>query len=41
MQGRGVIKLDDIAAELNARGVKTPRDGAWFATSVRRVMARA
>ena len=33
--------LQGIAKELNARGVETARGGAWTATAVRRVLARA
>jgi DNA invertase Pin-like site-specific DNA recombinase len=32
--------LREIAAELTARGIRTPRDGAWSADAVRRVMLR-
>ncbi len=32
--------LRDVAAELTARSVPTPRGGAWTATAVRRVLAR-
>ena len=34
------LSLHRIAAELTARGVKTPRGGIWTATSVRRIGAR-
>jgi DNA invertase Pin-like site-specific DNA recombinase len=40
MQGRG-LSLRVIAAELSARGIRTPRDGAWSAAAVRAVALRA
>jgi DNA invertase Pin-like site-specific DNA recombinase len=40
MQGRG-LSLRAIAAELTARGIRTPRDGAWSAAAVRAVALRA
>lgn len=39
LEGAG-LSLNAIAAELNRRGVSTPRGGAWTATAVRRVLAR-
>ncbi len=36
----GVSSYRGIAAELNARGILTPRHGQWTATSVRRLVAR-
>ena len=39
MEAEG-LSLNAIAAELNRRGVSTPRGGAWTATAVRRVLAR-
>ena len=37
----GAASLQGIARELNARGVETVRGGAWTATAVKRVLARA
>ena len=34
-------RLEAIAAELTSQGIVTPRGGAWTATAVRRVLARA
>jgi DNA invertase Pin-like site-specific DNA recombinase len=39
MQGRG-LSLRAIAAELTGRGIRTPRDGAWTAATVRAVAMR-
>lgn len=40
IEARGITTLKDIAAELTAMKVKTPRGGEeWHATQVRRVMA--
>jgi DNA invertase Pin-like site-specific DNA recombinase len=36
----GVHTFDGIALALNTRGIKSPRGGYWYATSVRRYMAR-
>jgi DNA invertase Pin-like site-specific DNA recombinase len=36
----GTSSLEGIAAELNARGILTPRRGAWYPASVKRVLAR-
>lgn len=36
----GKASLRDIAAGLTARGVRTPKDGAWTATAVKRALAR-
>ena len=41
IQAAGINTLSGIAEALNARGVKTARGGAWHATSVNRLMARA
>lgn len=41
MEEEGVSGYREIARALNARGVLTPRDGKWHATSVKRVMDRA
>jgi DNA invertase Pin-like site-specific DNA recombinase len=35
------MSLHQVAAALAERGVRTPRGGAWTATSVRRVLARS
>jgi hypothetical protein len=35
------MSLHRMAAELTARGVRTSQNGAWTATAVRRVLARA
>jgi hypothetical protein len=41
LQASGVTTLRAIAAELNRRGIQTPRGrGEWDATKVRRVLAR-
>jgi DNA invertase Pin-like site-specific DNA recombinase len=40
VQRSGATTLRDIAAALNARGVQTPRGGAWHATSVKNVLDR-
>jgi Recombinase len=41
LQASGVTTLRAIAAELNRRGIQTPRGrGEWDATQVRRVLAR-
>jgi DNA invertase Pin-like site-specific DNA recombinase len=37
----GVKTLAALAEALNARGIKSPADGTWTATTVRRVLARA
>jgi DNA invertase Pin-like site-specific DNA recombinase len=39
LQGDG-LSLNQMAAELNTRGVRTPLDSSWTATQVRRVLAR-
>jgi DNA invertase Pin-like site-specific DNA recombinase len=41
IQGAGATSLHQIAAALNARGISTPRGGAWYAKSVSNVLARA
>lgn len=38
IQGEGKTTLREIAAELNARGEKTPRGGEWSAIQVQRVI---
>lgn len=40
LRSEGAMSLHQLAAALNARGVATPRGGAWTATAVRRVLAR-
>lgn len=40
IQKSGAKTLRAIAEALNARGVATPRDGRWHATSVRNVLTR-
>ena len=39
IRAAGVSTLDGIAAALNARGVTTAREGQWYATTVRNVLA--
>jgi DNA invertase Pin-like site-specific DNA recombinase len=41
IQAAGVASLRGIADALNARGVQTPRGGAWHARSVARLLDRA
>ena len=41
IQAAGVASLKGIAGALNARGVRTPRGGAWHPQSVARLLARA
>lgn len=40
IQRTGTKSLHQIADALNARGITTPRGGAWYAKSVRNVLAR-
>lgn len=40
IRATGIVSLNGIAAELNRRSVPAPRQGAWTATAVRRVLAR-
>jgi DNA invertase Pin-like site-specific DNA recombinase len=40
IRAAGTSSLPAIAAELNARGIRTPRGGNWSATQVMRVLAR-
>ena len=40
IKSAGITTLAGIAKALNARGVPTPRGGAWYATSVKNVLAR-
>lgn len=37
----GATSLRTIAAQLNSRGIETPRGGEWSAVQVKRMMARA
>jgi DNA invertase Pin-like site-specific DNA recombinase len=39
IQARGASSLRAIAAELNARGIETPRGGEWSAVQVQRVLS--
>lgn len=41
IQRSGAQSLHQIADALNARGITTPRGGAWYAKSVSNVLARA
>jgi DNA invertase Pin-like site-specific DNA recombinase len=41
IQGAGASSLRDIAAELNEKGIPTPRGGDWSAVQVSRVLSRA
>jgi DNA invertase Pin-like site-specific DNA recombinase len=41
IQRAGATSLHQIASALNARGITTPRGGAWYAKSVSNVLARA
>jgi DNA invertase Pin-like site-specific DNA recombinase len=38
IQAEGASRLRQIAAELNAKGIETPRGGQWSAVQVQRVM---
>jgi DNA invertase Pin-like site-specific DNA recombinase len=40
LRSEGVGSIRTIAAQLNARGILTPRGGAWHATSVSRLLER-
>ena len=40
LRSQGVASIRAIAAELNVRGVLTPRGGAWHPTSVARLLSR-
>jgi hypothetical protein len=40
VQAAGISTLDGIAAALNARGVRTARGRAWYAGTVRNILAR-
>ncbi|MFB0493568.1 hypothetical protein ABIE45_006224 [Methylobacterium sp. OAE515] len=41
IRASGLATNADIAAELNARQVRTPRGGQWSAIKVQQVLARA
>ncbi len=41
IKATGITSLRDIAAALNARGVKAARGGEWYAATVGRVIERA
>jgi len=41
LKASGAVSLRQIAAELNARGIRTARGGAWSAVQVKRVLERA
>jgi DNA invertase Pin-like site-specific DNA recombinase len=41
IQRSGATSLHQIAGALNARGISTPRGGAWYAKSVSNLLARA
>ena len=41
LQASGIVTLLGIAAELNARNVRTPRGGDWHASSVSNLLARS
>lgn len=40
LKAQGVLSLGALASSLNAEGMKTPRGGAWHASSVRNLLAR-
>lgn len=39
-RAQGTTSIRAIPAELNARGILTPRGGAWHPTSVARLLSR-
>jgi Recombinase len=41
LRAAGALSLRQIAAELNAKGIKTVRGRAWSAVQVKRVLERA
>jgi DNA invertase Pin-like site-specific DNA recombinase len=41
IRAAGIISLNGIAAELNIRGILTPRGGQWYATTVAKILQRA
>lgn len=40
IRGQGVSSLNGIAAALNARAIRTPRGGRWYAKSVKNLLER-
>ena len=40
LRAAGVVSLQQIAAELNARGIRAARGGAWSREQVRRVLGQ-
>jgi DNA invertase Pin-like site-specific DNA recombinase len=40
IRAAGVVSLEGIASELNKRSILTARGGAWYATTVKRLLAR-
>jgi hypothetical protein len=40
MRGQGITSVRAIAAELNERGILTPRGGSWHPTSAARLLSR-
>jgi len=40
LHSQGVTSVRAVAAELNARGILTPRGGSWHPTSMARLLAR-
>jgi DNA invertase Pin-like site-specific DNA recombinase len=40
LRAQGISSVRAIAAELNARGILTPRGGQWHPTSTARLLAR-
>ncbi len=40
LTGEGITSLGAVAAELNERGMLTPRGGQWYKTTVRNLLAR-
>lgn len=41
IRAQGLTSLGAIAAQLNARHVRTPRGGKWHRMTVKRVLGRA
>jgi DNA invertase Pin-like site-specific DNA recombinase len=41
IRAAGITTLEGIAAELNARGILTARRGAWYPSTVKRLLARS
>ena len=41
IRSNGAVSLRQIAAELNERGIPTPRGGSWNAVQVQRVIKQA